>query len=348
MVNRLAFPTEIRKTLSAGVRSVQGTNAGLWLDKYIINQDRDDSTSRHALVNEVSELPIPAIYEAAFERWKKLLQADNVQMREARVKGRMIVGLGSESVLETSICLHRTYGVPYIPGSALKGLAANYARLYLSEDENWGRAGAYYKVVFGDTNDAGYVTFFDALYIPNTGHEGRMLYSDIITVHHQGYYQDKKDAVPSDKDNPNPVPFLSATGSYLIALAAPQLKRSDEWIDAVFKIMEEALIRLGIGAKTSSGYGRMELKPPPAKPVDPEVKKAEGYIRELTAVKDVASQVPGYYQHWKRLTSQEARFLLAKAIVEKVYAARREKAVAEKPWYKELLSFLEEANSSSL
>jgi len=40
-----------------------------------------------------------------------------------RTKSRLIVGLGDESVYETSIRLLRNYGMPYIPGSALKGIA---------------------------------------------------------------------------------------------------------------------------------------------------------------------------------------------------------------------------------
>ncbi len=32
-----------------------------------------------------------------------------------RTKSRLVVGLGDESVYETSIRLHRNYGVPYIP-----------------------------------------------------------------------------------------------------------------------------------------------------------------------------------------------------------------------------------------
>nr|WP_240910782.1 type III-B CRISPR module RAMP protein Cmr6 [Thermococcus sp. MAR1] len=42
-------------------------------------------------------------------------------------KTRLVVGLGDESVYETSIRLLRNYGVPYIPGSALKGIARSYA-----------------------------------------------------------------------------------------------------------------------------------------------------------------------------------------------------------------------------
>src|SRR5947199_5305127 len=117
----------IRKQLPALQRNIKGTNASLWLDKYISEQKREDPTSRWKLINEVVDLPEPVGYRMSFERWQEMLKAYSVttQMRRVKVKGRMIVGLGSESVLETSICLHRIYGMPYIPGSVLKGLAAS-------------------------------------------------------------------------------------------------------------------------------------------------------------------------------------------------------------------------------
>src|SRR5712692_1541822 len=155
----------------------------------------------------------------------------------------MIIGLGDESVLETAITLHRTYGVPYIPGSALKGLAASYVRQRLGVD--WQKDKDAYKVVFGNTDDTGYITFFDALYIPGTGFRGRALYPDVITVHHQKYYQDPNNP-PADWDDPTPVPFLTATGSYLIALAGSELEEHEAWIDATFAILKGALAELGI------------------------------------------------------------------------------------------------------
>src|SRR5205823_1780838 len=166
-------------------------------------------------------------------------------------------GLGDESVLETAISLHRTYGVPYIPGSALKGLAASYARQRLGDD--WHKDSKAYEIVFGNTDDAGYITFFDGLYIPGTGFSGKALWPDVITVHHQKYYQNPN-TPPADWDDPIPVPFLTATGSYLIALAGPELEKQEEWIDTTFAILKDALAELGIGAKTSSGYGRLELE----------------------------------------------------------------------------------------
>jgi CRISPR-associated protein Cmr6 len=243
-------------------------------------------------------------------------------------------------VLETSICLHRTYGIPYIPGSALKGLAASYAHQYLGED--WQKGGKLHTIVFGDTNDAGYITFFDALYEPGTGYKGKVLYPDVITVHHQKYYQGANNAPPSDSDDPNPIPFLSATGTYWLVLAAPDFQQSTRWVDITFQILADALNKLGIGAKTSSGYGRMEFIDPPIRPIDPEIKKAEGYKREVETIKDIASQMPGYYQKWRQLTSEEARMLLATAIIDKVRKAGREKQTAEKAWYKELRAFLGE------
>ena len=172
----------------------------------------------------------------------------------------MVVGLGAESVLEVSIGLHRTYGVPYIPGSALKGLAAAAAHKKL-EDPAWrkigedGKIGASHKILFGDQESSGYVTFHDALWVP-TG-DKLPLDLDVMTVHHPDYYQGTE-RPPADWDNPNPVAFLSAHGTYLLAATGPE-----EWADAAMAILKEALEKDGIGAKTAAGYGRMKVNRPP-------------------------------------------------------------------------------------
>lgn len=341
------------------VKREKATNAGLWFDKYIEDQGGNDATKRgkhiRKLIDGVIELPPPDTYRAFYAQWEKTLEGYGAKTRTGKVKGRMVVGLGDESVLETSITLHRTYGVPYIPGSALKGLAASYARHQLGDA--WKEGNDAYTVVFGKTDDAGFITFFDAFYIPGSAMQGegnnkreQMLFPDVITVHHPGYYQNNGNA-PADWDSPNPVAFLSATGSYLIALAAPELAspQREQWIERTFSILEHALATMGIGAKTSSGYGRITLEapapppPPPAPPVNPEMRTAEGYKREIEALRDVAGGINAYYQRWKQLTSPEARMIVADAIVAKVKQAGREKASAEKSWYKELVAFLNEA-----
>lgn len=240
----------------------KSVHAGLWLDKYIKDQVADKVKSD--LVKDVSTTSLPVLYDTFYKRWEKTLTEFGASPREATVLGRMIIGLGDESVLETSVTLHHTYGVPYIPGSALKGLAASYVHQKLGEE--WMKESKAYKTIFGETDEAGYITFFDAYYIPGSGYQGKALYPDVITVHHQKYYQENGKAAPADWDSPIPVPFLSATGKYLIALAAPELQQPTEWINTTFTILGEALKTLGIGAKTSSGYGRMVMKSLPGDP----------------------------------------------------------------------------------
>ena len=47
---------------------------------------------------------------------------------------RLAVGLGNPSVYETSMTLHHIYGIPYLPGSAIKGVTRSYRILCMAED----------------------------------------------------------------------------------------------------------------------------------------------------------------------------------------------------------------------
>lgn len=230
------------------------THAGLWLDKFLAKQEvkgtgaGSGGNPRAQHYKSVVQLKAPQIYHCFFNRWKDTLRTLGAKTRTAKVKTRMVVGLGTESVLETSITLHRTYGVPYIPGSALKGLAASYARKYLG----WKTDSDEYCTLFGDPKSAGFVVFFDALYIPRSAQGDKPLALDVITVHHPEYYQGK--AAPADWDSPTPVPFVTAQGEYLLALAGPA-----DWVDVAFHILGLALEHEGVGAKTAIGYGRLVI-----------------------------------------------------------------------------------------
>ena len=310
-----------------GLRKTRTTNAGLWLDKFICEQAREDKESRRILVQEAAEIGAPQDYACWFEGWRQALEDYGAECREATAQGRMAIGLGEESVLETAVALHHTYGVPYIPGSALKGLAASFARQQLGDD--WQADTPAYVTVFGDTKTAGYVTFFDALPLPSSA---ILLHADVITVHHEKYYQNDRTAPPADWDDPTPVPFLSATGKYLVALGGPSA-----WVSTAFEILKHALAHAGIGAKTSSGYGRLTLSPPP---VDVDQVKADQVIASVEALKlaDVAGRIHAYFELWHTLdVSPAQRRRVAEAIVAKVKEAGREKQSRDKDWYQQLL-----------
>jgi len=178
------------------LKTTNTTNFSLWLDRMLHAQLITGRSPRkeHPYITHIKaicERGESSDYREFFQnRWLPSLSASAKQIRIARATGRLVVGLGSESAWENSITLHRTYGVPYIPGSALKGLAAAYAHRFL-KDDRWRKAGttaeemsenyaAAHKVMFGDTTTEGYVTFFDALYVPNSG------YVNQDTKQHQG------------------------------------------------------------------------------------------------------------------------------------------------------------------
>jgi len=302
-------------------------------DRYIYNQSKDDKTRKRELVRQVAGMDEPMEYAPFFSRWKEALESlPGAECHEAEVLGRTAVGLGEESVLETSIALHHTYGLPYIPGSALKGLAASFARQRL-EASAWNIDGPSYKLLFGTTADAGWVTFFDALYVPGSGALdvngiARPLFADVMTVHHPDYYQGHK--APADWDDPEPHPFLSATGRYLIALAGPP-----QWVRAAFDILGPALAEYGIGAKTSSGYGRMRLEMPvsPTARLLTEVAATPRrgwlpYLRDLAA------------EHWSSMADTEDKRQVAQAIVGRVRELGKETLAAGNEWYQQVLSYL--------
>src|SRR5437660_6750837 len=130
------MPDQACRNVLLTVSREQGTHAGLLLARFL-RVPVKDAEKRHP--EERRKLYAAAqtacqaagdIYKRAFDRRLELLQT-SVQMLLS-VQGRLIVGLGGENILETGITLHHTYGVPMIPGTALKGLAAHYC------DQVWG------------------------------------------------------------------------------------------------------------------------------------------------------------------------------------------------------------------
>ncbi|MCS6872513.1 MAG: type III-B CRISPR module RAMP protein Cmr6, partial [Anaerolineae bacterium] len=76
--------------------------------------------------------PDEALVKSAYERWKAM--TEGAARFTARLQGRLIVGLGGKGAMEFGITLHRVTGLPYVPGSALKGLTRHYFLIRLAEE----------------------------------------------------------------------------------------------------------------------------------------------------------------------------------------------------------------------
>ena len=318
------------------------TNAGLWFDKFIANQNAEGDEkgaekSKQILIDETCLIALPEVYKPFFERWKKDLCAAGAQVKTLKLTGRMAIGLGAESVAETAIALHKVYGVPYISGSSLKGMAASYADKYI---EGFEKNGESYNFVFGATDKAGFITFHDALLIPQ---DTPFLHREIMTVHHPDYYGDNPQP-PADWDSPQPIPFLSASGSYLLALSASH--GAESWREGVFQIINLALQNEGIGAKTSSGFGRGFVEKSTEEIADEQNKgKVETFINGVNKFRqtEVPGQIGNKVTEWRKLdVSQNLKIQAAQAILEKVN--KDWKNGKQKDWYQELLNFVEGEN----
>jgi CRISPR type III-B/RAMP module RAMP protein Cmr6 len=111
-----------------------GEAKGLWL-----SHRRDDNRTRLLDVPLLRHSHIDAdLLKAHLDRWGQIVTqhgavAGSDLRFDLRTQSRLVVGLGADSVLETSITLHRVYGFPIIPGNALKGLARTWALIELAD-----------------------------------------------------------------------------------------------------------------------------------------------------------------------------------------------------------------------
>lgn len=276
-------------------RRQRGQHPGLILQRYLakaVTGSNGDPAERRALldaaVHATQSESLRAVYADVYTRWNDSFPRDDLNLAvDLRTVGRLMVGLGSENVLETGIRLHHTYGVPLIPGSALKGLASHYCH------EVWGqrhveppgesnrlfrRRERYHCLLFGTTEDGGVITFHDAWITP-ASLSGGSLRLDVMTPHHPKWQTNE--APPTDFDSPVPVSFLSAVGTFQVRLSwsgpieTPQ-EQSQAWTRLAMNLLQEALTEWGVGGKTSSGYGRLitanTVQPIPSVPTGTRVR----------------------------------------------------------------------------
>ncbi|MGB9794706.1 type III-B CRISPR module RAMP protein Cmr6 [Caldisericum exile] len=190
---------------------------------------------------------------------------------------RLVIGLGASHPQETSMTLHHIYGIPYIPGSAIKGVTRHWAVLRFAEElakkNNLGIEKAIEEVskklengdeslslfldtisfqdlikIFGTQKEEGKVIFFDAY--PDENIELKI---DIMNPHYPDYYGGDK--TPTDWQNPVPIKFLTIEKTkFQFYLAS----RDKDLLTKAENLLKDALKNYGIGAKTSLGYGVFE------------------------------------------------------------------------------------------
>lgn len=229
-------------------------------------------------------------------------------------------GLGNEHPLENGFAFLNPYGLPYLPGSGIKGVLRQAARELASGE--WGDTHGWsaektieitiekkhipismIDVLFGlESKDGekehlrGALSFWDVM--PQI--KGDHLTVEIMTPHQSHYYQEKQDKKsgdsmsPHDSGSPNPISFLTVPpesgftffitcDTALLARHAPQLMNGEDWKNLLQAAFIHAFEWLGFGAKTTVGYGAMQM--------DQKALQAQRKAAEAKAIADARAQM---------------------------------------------------------
>lgn len=273
------------------------------------NDGKVPDNRRAEWLSKLAALSAPRDYGQSFERWRKSFSATGDRAFELALASRLLVGHGNSSATDVGLTVHHTWGVPMIPGTALKGLLAHYVdavygpedpgrRPWEQEGEERTRAdyqgvrwrglriergpGAVYRALFGapdaEEDDVMRERGFDA-----GASAGLVTFHDALYV---------PGSAPEDK------PFAADVltvhqksyydtfgGSWPNDYDSPNpvafltvrpgarflfpLSGPPDWTELAEQLLRDALEKWGVGGKTSAGYGRLIAAPSSAGATQP-------------------------------------------------------------------------------
>lgn len=259
-------------------------HAGLWFERFYDRYKGDFSNTKQS--------------DNAFRDWLACFQhlaGDDTLLKNATLRQSLLTeqlgghsavfgcgwhfvsGMGNNHPLENGFNWHPVWGVPYLPGSGLKGLVRAWVEAWQFDDADDGQKRQKRKRLldwFGSVDktpdkeidtQTGKVIFFDAIPLRPV-----RLVTDIMTPHMGEWYaQGEKiqdisrdaDKIPADWHSPNPIYFLSAKEPTFLVSVAPRdaVVAPDLDMEEVMQCVADALEWLGAGAKTAVGYGQFTL-----------------------------------------------------------------------------------------
>ncbi|GAA5344458.1 type III-B CRISPR module RAMP protein Cmr6 [Planifilum fimeticola] len=263
-------------------RQLEGEKFGKPIDHlwYVVNYHQQKNTkkeSKYRLYPVKGKSPLSQTHRKTYSQVLKqrrealalLSRYQRVKILHGRPTGKAFPGLGAAHVRESSLTIHPVYGVPYLPGSSIKGVVRHWALEAFFEGsekayetalkgeagETKARHARAIRDVFGDQEHSGAVQFHDAFAC-----EEVCLKPDVLTVHFRDYYQQGKP--PTDRMDPVPNEFYGVEAPYfefVITLAGQNHSdfslEGEDLLEVTGTWLKQALTEMGIGAKTTSGYG---------------------------------------------------------------------------------------------
>lgn len=221
---------------------------------------------------------------------------DRIVTFEATLAARLMVNMAGGVIENAGICLDRCFGLPFIPGSAVKGIARAQALWEVKEakPDDKLRLLRLALALFGygkqDVTGKGDWVWAAgknlaqevaaslkadefkgcACFLPAYPTTPPMLVVDMVNPHYPDYYRGKR---PHATDDENPVPNYfpaveagSAFGFAVLLNRVPEGFHACELLDAARGWIERAITQKGVGAKTAAGYGWFRMGTPASVP----------------------------------------------------------------------------------
>jgi len=227
-----------------------GSNPGLALTKFAPPLRAREWSAHLGRIVDAS-VRTPPGYDRAFDRLRARTAAGPAYRRVllATSLAPVICGMGERTPGENGLTLHPVYGVPFLPGTSLKGILRAWV-LSQAWDADWQEGGVHFRALFGHgghDGSAGVVDILDALPVPGTA----MFTLDVLTPHHADYYQGN--GAPLGWEGPKPVQFLAAAKGVRYRVV---VEGDPAWVAKATEWLVLALAERGVGAKSRAGYGR--------------------------------------------------------------------------------------------
>ncbi len=236
---------------------------------FLLRRHDSDQASKRALLDAAIGITTSNVYKAAFDEWKAFVRDRGWASTEVKLVHRLFIGLGEASVLETHVALHRVYGVPYLPGSSLKGLIKHYAEDLKDQGNDFLNC-EQRKWLFGALDAAGHLDFQDGWWVPQ-GEPLNPLCLEVDTPHHMSYHASRGASLGTDtqhplasldREDPNPVPHLAVQGRFCVSIAGDHFAAH-----LALAILTRGLASRGLGGRVNVDYGRFE-SPAPSQPLE--------------------------------------------------------------------------------
>lgn len=247
---------------------------------------------------------------------------DHASITIGQLEGRLAINLADSLIQNAGICLDRLFGLPYIPGSAVKGVCRHAAleELKATKGETRKKLLEQAITVFGCTkNDfeaakptrkpsekgksAGdFFTFLDlsepkdqkgaVSFLPAYPVNDAKVVVDLTNVHYPLYYGgDRKrnitagleSSLKEEKPQPNPFPAVETGAQFAFCLVLNSIHSDTSLLTAAQRWLETALTIRGLGAKTAAGYGWFSIREDSLNKVISEGEIEEKNAREKAA-----------------------------------------------------------------